>query len=69
LYKKGHANHVEIFEGHHSSGFKTIHASFGANKIIVVELDAEVQVNLTLRTPFHNVVTTKSIPKDLGGDP
>jgi hypothetical protein len=34
----------------------------------VVDPDVEVLVNLLPKTPFHNVITIKSIPLNLGGD-
>jgi hypothetical protein len=29
----------------------------------------EIPLNLLSRTPFHNIVITKSMPPDLAGDP
>ncbi len=60
---------IETIKGHHSSGFKVIHVSFDAWKSIVVDSDVEVLMNLLPKTPFHNVVTIKFVPPDLGGDP
>ncbi len=54
---------------HHSSGFKLIFVSSSARKYVMVDLDAEMLVNFLLKTPFHDVVTIKSIPQNLGRDP
>lgn len=54
---------------HHSSGFKLIFVSSSARKYVVVDLDAKMLMNFLLKTPFHGVVTIKSIPPNLGKDP
>jgi hypothetical protein len=59
---------IDTLKGHHFSGYKVIFASYGAWKYVVVDLNAKVSINLMLKTPFHNVVTTKFVPLDLGGD-
>jgi hypothetical protein len=35
----------------------------------VVDFNVEVLMNLLPKTPFHNVVTIKFVPPNLGGDP
>ncbi len=46
-----------------------LNISFSVQKFVVVDLDVEVLVNLLPKTPFHKLVTTKSIPLDPRGDP
>jgi hypothetical protein len=58
-----HTKPIEVFEGNHLSGFKTILVSSSVRKIIV-DLDVVIPMNLLSKTPFHNVVTNKSIPLD-----
>jgi len=60
---------IETLEGNHSSGFKAILVGFGARKIVIVDHDVELLMNLFSKTPFHCVVSTKSIPPNLGGNP
>ncbi len=56
-------------EGHHFSGFKVIFVNSSAQKYVVADLDAEVLMNLLPKTPFHNVLTIKSIPLNPRGVP
>ncbi len=56
-------------ERNHYNGLKAIHASFGARKFVVVDLDAEIPLKLLLKTPFHIIVTTKFVPPNLRRDP
>jgi hypothetical protein len=69
FYNKVYIKPIEILEGNHSSGFKIILINFGAKKSVVINLVLEVLVNLLSKTHFHNIVTIKSIPPNLGGDP
>ncbi len=49
--------------------FKVILAKFDTKKPIVVDFDVKIPLNVLSRTPFHNIVTTKFVPPNLGGDP
>jgi hypothetical protein len=49
-------------ERNHYNGFRVIPINFGAIKQIVIDLEVEIPVNLLSITPFHNIITTKSIP-------
>ncbi len=60
---------IEILKGNHFNGFKTVFVNSGAKKFIVVDLNAKVLMNLILRTPFHDVITTKSVPPYPTRDP
>ncbi len=60
---------IATTEGNYLHGLKVVPTSFGLRRFIVVEHDVKVLVCLTTRIPSHNIVTTKSIPLDLGGDP
>jgi hypothetical protein len=63
FYNRVHTKPIEVFEGNHFSGFKTILVSSSVRKIIV-DLDVVISMNLLSKIPFHNVVTIKSIPLD-----
>jgi hypothetical protein len=69
FYYKVHTKLVEALEGSHSIGFKTILVGFDARKFVIVDHDVELLVNLLSKTPFHCVVTTKSIRPNLGKAP
>ncbi len=69
LYNMVRTKLVETLERNYSSGFQTVPISFSARKFIVVEFDVEIPVKLISKTLFHSIVTTKSIPLDLGCDP
>jgi hypothetical protein len=69
VYNKIHTEPVETLEINHYSGFKAFNVNFGVKKYIRVELDVEVLMNLMSSSPFHNVITIKSIPLDLKVDP
>jgi hypothetical protein len=69
LYNMVHTKFVATLEGNNFSGLKTIPISSSARKYVVAELDVEILMHLTTLIPFPNVVTTKSIVLDLGGDP
>ncbi len=69
FYNKVHIKPIEILEGNHFNGFKTILVSYGAKKIVVVNPKAKVLMNLLSKTPFHNVIITKFVPLNPGGDP
>jgi hypothetical protein len=69
FYNKVHTKPIEALKGNHYNGFKVIPISAGARKSIIVNLDAEILVNLLIRTPFHNIITIKSIPPNLGNPP
>jgi len=69
FYNRKHTKPVETLKGNHFNDLKTISITFNARKFVVVDLDAEIPMNLLSRTPFHNVVTFKYVPLDLGGDP
>jgi hypothetical protein len=56
-------------ERNHYNGLKAIHVNFGVRKFVVVDLDAEIPLNLLLKTRFHSIVTTKFVPPNLKGDP
>jgi hypothetical protein len=49
-------------ERNHYNGFRVIPINVGAIKQIVIDLEVEIPVNLLSITPFHNIITTKSIP-------
>ncbi len=66
FYNKVRTKLIEALEGSHSIGFKTILVGFYARKIVIVDHDVELLMNLLSKTPFHCVVTTKSIPTNLG---
>jgi hypothetical protein len=59
LYNKIHTKPIGILEGNYYNGFKVTPASFGDKKIVVVNLDAKVLVNLFSKTHIHNVITIK----------
>jgi hypothetical protein len=61
--------HVDALERNHYNGFRVIHVNFGAIKPIVIDLEVEILVNLLSITPFHNIITTKSIPPNPWIDP
>ncbi len=69
FHNRVHTKPIETLEGHHSNGFKEILVSSNAQKSIMVDLDADVLVNLLPKTPFHNVVTIKFVPPNPRGDP
>jgi hypothetical protein len=69
FYNKVCTKPIEILEGNHSNGFKSILISFNAKFFIVINLDAKVLVNLISKTPFHIIVAIKLIPPNLGGNP
>ncbi len=60
---------VETLEKNHYNSFNTIHISLGAKKSIIIDINAKILLNLILRTPFHDIITTKYVPPDLIGDP
>jgi hypothetical protein len=62
IYNRVCIEPIETLERNHYSDLKAILVSYGARKPIVVNLDVKVLVNLLSKTPFHNVVTIKSIP-------
>lgn len=62
FYNKVHTMHVEALKGNHYNGFKVIPVNASVRKSIIVYLDAEIPVNLLIRTPFQNIITIKSIP-------
>lgn len=47
---------------------KVIFVSSNARKSILVDPNVEVLMNLLPKTPFHSVITIKSIPPNWGGD-
>jgi hypothetical protein len=62
FYNIIHTKPIEVFKGNHFSDFKTILVSFGARKIIVVDLDVVIPMNLLSKPPFHNVIIIKFVP-------
>lgn len=59
---------IEALKENHFSGFKAIPISSGASKFVIVDLDVVIPMNLLSRKPFHNVVNTKFVPLNPGGD-
>jgi hypothetical protein len=68
LYNKVCIEPIEILKGNHYNGFKAILVSSDVRNFVVLDLKVEVPMNLISITPFHNVVTTNSIPLDPKGD-
>ncbi len=69
LYNRVHIELIKNLERNHFNVFKAIPISFGARKLVVVNLDVKVLVNLISITSFHNVVIIKIIPLNPRGDP
>jgi hypothetical protein len=69
FYNKVIIEHVKALEGNHYNSLKVIHVSFGVREHVEVNPNAKILVNVLSRTPFHNIVTTKFVPPNLGGDP
>lgn len=68
FYNRVRRDHVDILKGNHYSGFKTIPFSFVAKKYAVVDPNVKVPMKLIYKTIFHNIVTFKFVPPNLGGD-
>ncbi len=68
FYNKVSIEHVEALEGNHYNGLKVMHVSFGVREPVIINPDAKILVNVLSRTPFHNIITTKFVPPDLGRD-
>jgi hypothetical protein len=45
FYNRVRTKSIEVLEGNHSNGFKKIHVSYGARKIVVVDLDVVILIN------------------------
>jgi hypothetical protein len=69
LYNRVCIKPIETLKGNHSNGFEAILVSFGVIKFVIVDPNVEVPVNLISKTPFHSVVTNKSIPLYPKGSP
>jgi hypothetical protein len=55
-------------QGNHSHVTKVIPNSFTPRRSIVTEPYVDVPICVTTSIPSHNIVITKSIPPNLGGD-
>jgi len=53
----------------YSHGSRSIPTSFVLHRFIVKEPFIDVHLFLTIGIPSHNIITIKSIPLDLGGNP
>ncbi len=53
----------------YSHGSRSIPTSFVLKRSIVKEPFVNVPILLTIGIPSHDIITTKSIPLDLGGNP
>jgi hypothetical protein len=63
-----HTKSIVIEQGNHSNGLKIIPINYYVRQFIIVEVDVEMLVCLTIGIPFHSVLMTKLVPPNLRGD-
>jgi hypothetical protein len=59
---------IVTIQGNHSQVTRVVSISFTPRKYVIVEPYVDVPICLTIGIPSHNIVTTKSVPLDLGKD-
>jgi hypothetical protein len=68
-YNKVHTKHVEVLEGNQYNDFSIILANSGAKKLVAINFDAKIPMNLLSKTPFHSIVSTKFVPPNSRKEP